>query len=117
MSMKNKKDGGRGGAGEAAVASERPGQGHLSSFEKKDGGGARRSWEDPAEEVRVKVKQHVPNKRIVIVQEPGGDLAKMRVRDSAFYRHGEVIPARISPDCWYEPTLHRSRPHIGGLVG
>lgn len=114
MSMQNKKNGGRGGAGEAAVAPERSGQGHVSNFEKKDGGGARG---EPDEPVKVKVKSHVPNKRIVIVQEPGGDLAKMRVRDSAYYRHGEIIPARISPDCWYEPVLHRNRPHIGGIMG
>ncbi len=117
MSMKNKKDGGRGGAVEAAVPLERSGQGHLSNFEKKDGGGARGAWSEPEEPVKVKVKQHVPNKRIVIVQEPGGDLAKMRVRDSAYYRHGEIVPARISPECWYEPVLHRNRPHIGGIMG
>lgn len=112
--MKNKKEGGR---GEGAVASERSGNGSMADGQKKAGGGALGVMPGAHEEVRVKVSQHVPNKRMVIVQEPGGDLAKMRVRDSAYYRRGELVQARISADCWYEPVLHRNRPHIGGLVG
>ncbi len=106
----NKKEGGRGVAQGAAVRPVTPPEASVPAEEKNGRAG-------DAGPVSVRVAQKVPNKRILIVQEVmTGDLAKMRVRDSAHYRPGEIVQARVQPDCWYEPVWHRNRPHIGGVM-
>ena len=107
--MKNKKEEGPAGAAGARVSSNIPGN--------VNGAAGSRGGYGELPEVQVKVRQHVPNKQILIVAEGNGTLGKMRVRDSAFYRHGEMITARVQHDMWFVPVLQRNRPHIGGLIG
>lgn len=110
MQQQHYKKNGRPAATEPAVASGLPLGGNVPAEEKNAAGGG-------AGPVTVRVAHRVPNKRILVVQEVmTGDLAKMRVRDSSHYRAGEMIQARIQPDCWYEPVWHRNRPHIGGVM-
>jgi len=73
------------------------------------------------EAVKVKVYRHVPNKNLLQVQVPNGDggtmkVGLMRVRDSHYYRAGEMIPARLGDHDVWEPLKTRFRPNIGGLV-
>jgi hypothetical protein len=76
--------------------------------------------EEPEKDAPVKVKvfRHVPNKLLLQVHIPTGDVGVMnvglmRVRDSRYYRCGEMISARMGMDNIWEPVGMRFRPKVG----
>jgi hypothetical protein len=72
------------------------------------------------EPVKVKVYRPTPNRYLMHVQVPTGEagtmrVALLRVKDSRFYRAGEMIPAIPGErDIWL-PVKQRFAPHIGTL--
>jgi hypothetical protein len=72
------------------------------------------------EPVKVKVYRPTPNRYLVQVQIPTGEagtmrVALLRVKDSRFYRAGEMIPAIPGErDIWL-PVKQRFSPAIGTL--
>jgi hypothetical protein len=70
--------------------------------------------------VKVKVYRPTPNRYLVQVQIPTGEagtmrVALMRVKDSRFYRPGEMIPALPGERDIWAPLKQRFSPHIGTL--
>jgi hypothetical protein len=74
----------------------------------------------PEQPVKVKVYRPTPNRHLVQVQIPTGDggsmrVALMRVKDSRFYRPGEMIPAMPWERDMWVPLKQRFAPAIGSL--
>jgi hypothetical protein len=72
------------------------------------------------EPVKVKVYRPTPNRYLVQVQIPTGEagtmrVALMRVKDSRFYRPGEMIPAMPDERDIWSPLKQRFSPAIGTL--
>jgi len=72
------------------------------------------------EPVKVKVYRPTPNRYLVQVQIPTGEagtmrVALMRVKDSRFYRPGEMIPALPGERDIWAPLKQRFSPAIGTL--
>jgi hypothetical protein len=72
------------------------------------------------EPVKVKVYRPTPNRYLVQVQIPTGEagtmrVALMRVKDSRFYRPGEMIPALPGDRDIWAPLKQRFSPAIGTL--
>jgi hypothetical protein len=70
--------------------------------------------------VKVKVYRPTPNRYLMQVQIPTGDagtmrVALMRVKDSRFYRPGEMIPAMPGERDIWQPLKQRFSPQIGTL--
>ena len=70
--------------------------------------------------VKVKVYRPTPNRYLVQVQIPTGEagtmrVALMRVKDSRFYRPGEMIPALPGDRDIWAPLKQRFSPAIGTL--
>lgn len=74
----------------------------------------------PEQPVKVKVYRPTPNRYLLQVQVPTGEagmmrVALMRVKDSRFYRNGEMVPAMPGErDIWL-PLKQRFAPAIGTL--
>ena len=72
------------------------------------------------ESVKVKVWRHTPNRFLLQVQVPTGDVGTMRVglmrvKDGRFYRPGEMIPAIPGEQDIWMPMKQRFSPAIGTL--
>jgi hypothetical protein len=72
------------------------------------------------EPTKVKVYRPTPNRYLMQVQIPTGDagtmrVALMRVKDSRFYRPGEMIPAMPGEQDIWQPLKQRFSPQIGTL--
>jgi hypothetical protein len=72
------------------------------------------------EPTKVKVYRPTPNRYLMQVQIPTGDagtmrVALMRVKDSRFYRPGEMIPAMPGEQDIWMPLKQRFSPQIGTL--
>ena len=75
--------------------------------------------------VKVKVYRPTPNRYLVQVQIPTGEagmmrvalmrVALMRVKDSRFYRNGEIIAAMPGEQDIWLPVNQRFAPAIGAL--
>jgi len=72
------------------------------------------------EPVKVKVYRPTPNRYLMQVHVPTGEagmmrVALMRVKDSRFYRNGEMIPAMPGDQDIWMPLKQRFSPQIGTL--
>jgi hypothetical protein len=72
------------------------------------------------EAVKVKVWRATPNRYLMQVHIPTGEagtmrVALMRVKDSRFYRPGEMIPAMPGERDIWQPLKQRFSPQIGTL--
>jgi hypothetical protein len=70
--------------------------------------------------VKVKVYRPTPNRHLMQVQIPTGEAGTMRVelmrvKDSRFYRPGEMIPAMPGERDIWQPLKQRFAPAIGNL--
>jgi hypothetical protein len=70
--------------------------------------------------VKVKVWRATPNRYLMQVHIPTGEagtmrVALMRVKDSRFYRPGEMIPAMPGEQDIWMPLKQRFSPQIGTL--
>ena len=70
--------------------------------------------------VKVKVFRPTPNRHLMQVQIPTGEAGMMRVelmrvKDSRFYRPGEMIPAMPGERDIWQPLKQRFAPAIGTL--
>ena len=70
--------------------------------------------------VKVKVWRATPNRYLMQVHIPTGEagtmrVALMRVKDSRFYRPGEMIPAMPGERDIWQPLKQRFSPQIGTL--
>ena len=74
----------------------------------------------PPEPVKVKVYRATPNRNLMQVKIPTGEAGTMkvelmRVKDSRFYRNGEIIPALPGEHDIWQPLKQRFAPAIGTL--
>jgi hypothetical protein len=72
------------------------------------------------EPVKVKVYRRTPNRYLLQVQIPTGEagtmrVALMRVKDSRFYRNGEMVAAMPGEQDIWLPVKQRFSPAIGTL--
>jgi len=70
--------------------------------------------------VKVKVYRPTPNRNLMQVQIPTGEAGTMRVelmrvKDSRFYRPGEMVPAMPGERDIWTPLKQRFAPAIGSL--
>jgi hypothetical protein len=74
----------------------------------------------PDQPMKVKVYRPTPNRYLMQVQIPTGEagtmrVALMRVKDSRFYRPGEMVPAMPGEQDIWMPLKQRFAPAIGSL--